>query len=217
MSSIDFGFYHFVRLEIQFLRKTQDFFKVLNVRKNRSYFVLSLFIAIIFNPLETAVGRPALTLARTIIRPNSVNQQTCPADLQTLLDQMLPDLPGYANRVIERRSNSREFRRDTSILLAGQLDELEPLPFSVNLNYPDETFLVYLKTWQRQYYNNKIIRFQQYHWLFLRKSASGWELEKMFSKSSSYPRYGFYPVPGETSESAVAQAVRLWLRDCQAK
>lgn len=217
MSSINFGFYHFVRLGIQFLRKTQDFFKVLNVRKNRSYFVLSLFIAIIFNPLETAVGRPALTLARTIIRPNSVNQQTCPADLQTLLDQMLPDLPGYANRVIERRSNSREFRRDTSILLAGQLDELEPLPFSVNLNYPDETFLVYLKTWQRQYYNNKIIRFQQYHWLFLRKSASGWELEKMFSKSSSYPRYGFYPLPGENSESAVAQAVRLWLRDCQAK
>ncbi|WP_413167118.1 hypothetical protein ACL6C3_10505 [Capilliphycus salinus ALCB114379] len=165
----------------------------------------------------TPLSVSALTVSRTIIRPNSVNQQTCPADLQTLLDEMLPDLPSYTNRVIERRSNSRDSKRDTSILLAGKLDELEPLPFNVNLDYPDETFLVYLKTWQRQYYNNKVIRVQQYHWLFLRKSSSGWEFEKMFSKSSSYPRYGFYPVPGETSKSAIAEAIRLWLRDCKAK
>ncbi|MGB3190115.1 MAG: hypothetical protein WBB43_11910 [Limnoraphis sp.] len=176
----------------------------------------AFFVPILIN-IFTHLSLNALTVSRTIIRPNSVNQQTCPVELQTLVDQMLPDLPSYTNRVIERRSNSREFKRDTSVLIAGQLDELEPLPFNVNLDYPDETYLVYLKTWERQYYNNKIIRFQKYHWLFLRKSASGWELEKMFSKSSSYPRYGFYSLPGETTESAIAQAIRLWLRDCQAK
>ncbi len=176
----------------------------------------AFFVPILIN-IFTHLSLNALTVSRTIIRPNSVNQQTCPVELQTLVDQMLPDLPSYTNRVIERRSNSREFKRDTSVLIAGQLDELEPLPFNVNLDYPNETYLVYLKTWERQYYNNKIIRFQKYHWLFLRKSASGWELEKMFSKSSSYPRYGFYSLPGETTESAIAQAIRLWLRDCQAK
>lgn len=176
----------------------------------------AFFVPILIN-IFTHLSLNALTVSRTIIRPNSVNQQTCPVELQTLVDQMLPDLPSYTNRVIERRSNSREFERDTSVLIAGQLDELEPLPFNVNLDYPNETYLVYLKTWERQYYDNKIIRFQKYHWLFLRKSASGWELEKMFSKSSSYPRYGFYSLPGETTESAIAQAIRLWLRDCQAK
>lgn len=176
----------------------------------------AFFVPILIN-IFTHLSLNALTISRTIIRPNSVNQQTCPIELQTLVDQMLPDLPSYTNRVIERRSNSREFERDTSVLIAAQLDELEPLPFNVNLDYPDETYLVYLKTWERQYDTNKIIRFQKYHWLFLRKSASGWELEKMFSKSSSYPRYGFYSLPGETSKSAIAQAIRLWLRDCQAK
>lgn len=199
------------------MRKTQDFFKDLKIRTIPNLFFLSVIIFPILINLVSPVPVNTLTVARTIIRPNAVNQQTCPVELQTLVDQMLPDLPSYTNRVIERRSNSREFERDTSVLIAGQLDELEPLPFNVNLDYPDETYLVYLKTWERQYYTNKLIRFQRYHWLFLRKSASGWELEKMFSKSSSYPRYGFYSLPGETSKSAIAQAIRLWLRDCQAK
>ncbi|ERT08514.1 hypothetical protein M595_1548 [Lyngbya aestuarii BL J] len=199
------------------MRKTQDFFKDLKIRTIPNLFFLSVIIFPVLINLVSPVPVNTLTVARTIIRPNAVNQQTCPVELQTLVDQMLPDLPSYTNRVIERRSNSREFERDTSVLIAGQLDELEPLPFNVNLDSPDETYLVYLKTWERQYYTNKLIRFQRYHWLFLRKSGSGWELEKMFSKSSSYPRYGFYSLPGETSESAFAQAIRLWLRDCQAK
>ena len=217
MSSIDLRFYHFVSQRIRFLRKTQDFFKDLKIKGIPSRFFQIVIIFPILIDLITYFPVDALTVTRTIIRPNAVNEQTCPTELQTLIDQMLPDLPSYTNRVIERRSNSRELERDTSILLAGQLDKLEPLPFNVNLDYPDETFLVYLKTWQRQYDHNKVIRFQQYHWLFLRKTASGWELEKMFSKSSSYPRYGFYPVPGETSKSAIAEGIRLWLRDCQAK
>ncbi|EAW37246.1 hypothetical protein L8106_11237 [Lyngbya sp. PCC 8106] len=184
----------------------------IRIKLLRSAFLVPILINIL-----THLSLNALTVSRTIIRPNYVNQQTCPIELQTLVDQMLPDLPSYTNRVIERRSNSREFERDASVLIAGQLDKLEPLPFNVNLDYPDETYLVYLKTWERQYDTNKIIRFQKYHWLFLRKSASGWELEKMFSKSSSYPRYGFYSLPGETSKSAIAEAIRLWLRDCQAK
>jgi hypothetical protein len=209
-------YYERASWRIAFLRTIQDFFKLQKIKKVKRYFFLTVAIFLMITDSVNDFSVQALTVATTIIRPNSVNQPSCPTDLQALLDKMLPDLPSYTNRVIQRASTNRQLERDIYILLATQLDELEALPFNVNLDHPDETYLVYFQTWQRKHYPQKIIRFKQYHWLFLRISPTGWVLEKMFSKSSSYPQYGFYPLPGETSESAIAQAIRLWLRDCQA-
>ncbi|MEL7034405.1 MAG: hypothetical protein AAFO04_02115 [Cyanobacteria bacterium J06592_8] len=183
-----------------------------SVKFRTRFFQLAFLFSI---PISSVNGFifPHLSIARTIIRPNSINQQTCPIELQSLVDEMLPDLPSYANRVIQRQDRNR---RDTYVLLAKQLDELEPLPFNVNLENPDDTNLIYLTTLERQHDRNQILRFQQFHWVFLRKTASGWELENIFSKSNSYPRYGLYSLPGDSSKSAIAQAIRLWLRDCHA-
>lgn len=199
------------------MRKTQDFFKVKTLKEVKSlWFWTVAILLILLNPI-TDLSVSALTLATIIIRPHSSRQATCPTDLQSLLDKMLLDLPSYTNRVIQRGITGRAFEKDIYILIARQLNELESLPFDVNLENSSETSLVYFQTWERKHYPNKILRFQRYHWLFLRQTETGWVLEKMFSKSSSYPRYGLYPVPGETSNSAIAQGIRLWLRDCQAR
>lgn len=179
--------------------------------RNRFFWLAFLFV-IPINFISSLI-LPRSTVARTIIRPNSVDQQTCPIELQSLVDEMLPDLPGYANRVIQRQDRNR---RDTYILVAKQLDELESLPFNVNLENPEETYLIYLTTLERQHDHNQILRFQQFHWVFLQKTTSGWELEKIFSKANPSPRYGLYSLPGDSSKSAIAEAIRLWLRDCQA-
>ncbi len=156
-----------------------------------------------------------LTIARIIISPPKKNP-SCPTDLETLIAQILPQLPSYANRVMHRSNTTKRNPKLNYIVKAERLEELEPLPFEVEFQNADEIYPVFLTTSERRYEQDELIKIQKDHWLFLRKSIQGWELAQMFSQSSSYPQYGLYSLPGESSNSAVAQAIRLLLRDCQA-
>ncbi|EDZ93769.1 MAG: hypothetical protein P5702_06875 [Limnospira sp. PMC 1291.21] len=143
----------------------------------------------------------------------------CPVDLNQLLTELVVDLPAYANRVITRSPPTNHLQDiPTSVILATSLPP-ETIPVSEHLptDLPtgDDIDLGFILTRERLYINNRMLVIQRYHWLFLRSTPNGWELVKMLSKSDPYPGYRILPQPWDSSQSAIARAIRLWLRDCQ--
>ncbi|MEG4282913.1 hypothetical protein QUB68_07265 [Microcoleus sp. A006_D1] len=144
----------------------------------------------------------------------------CPADLEALVDRLLQDLPSYANRVIVRSdfdfNNSRAIGYvPRQIILAGR-PEFEPLPLNFEDALPENTSQVFITTLERQYRGGKRVEIQQYHWLFLTKTDKGWELVKIVSRFGTVADVRPLLAP-EGEKSAIAEAIRLWLRDCRAK
>jgi hypothetical protein len=147
-------------------------------------------------------------------------RSSCPADLETLVDRLLPDLPSYANRIIVRsrfspNSNTPPDDALPQIILAGR-PEFEPLPLNSDDAIPENSSQVFVTTLERQYRGGKRVEIQQYHWLFFTKTANGWELAKIISRFGNAA--DTRPLLGQDSDkSAIAEAIRLWLRDCHAK
>lgn len=143
----------------------------------------------------------------------------CPADLPALTELMVRDLPAYINRVYARSVKPQT--GGWSYAIAVGQPEFEPLPVGSReaLTPADPSVdQVFFTVLERQYFNRRATDFQQYHWLFLTRTASGWQLALMFSRIGSYPSDRAKPLtpPRESSQGLTAQAVRLWLRDCQA-
>ncbi|MGL5193436.1 MAG: hypothetical protein ACRC8Y_07510 [Chroococcales cyanobacterium] len=149
----------------------------------------------------------------------------CPADLDLLMSQLLPDLPGYVNRTIQRSSQDYVPR---FVILAGR-PEFQPLPQGPGVNNPPVSRLpgdletrgsdsaiaqVFFTTLERHYTATQSVEYQQYHWLFLSQTAEGWRVNQMFSRTA-YPEGAIPTPPRDSSDSEMAQAVRLWLRDCR--
>ncbi len=142
-------------------------------------------------------------------------------DVETLTNQLVKDLPNYTNRVNQK---SRRLNRSVDIysyvLVAGK-PEFAPLslgpgeytPTTPNTEQPQQVFIT---TLERQYTTGKLVQLQQYHWLFLTRTTSGWRLAFMFSSTGTYPKKQPPTPPRESSNGAIAQAVNTWLRDCQA-
>lgn len=166
---------------------------------------------------------PAFALAPAPIRPPAA----CPDDLQALTALMLRDLPSYANRVVQRSfdRSPRNFgtgistsRQLGTILLAGR-PEFEPLTLGPGVYAPtspqaDQPQQIFFTTLERQYVRDRIVYLQHYHWLFLTQ-GDGWLFVALFSQLGDTPP-GEPPTPPQnTSEGDIAQAVRLWLRDCR--
>ncbi|MBE9041026.1 hypothetical protein IQ235_09560 [Oscillatoriales cyanobacterium LEGE 11467] len=155
----------------------------------------------------------------------AVAQTSCPIEVESLVEQMLPDLPGYANRAIARSRQRENPDPSSSIVIAGQ-PEFTPLPLGtersiVSTENSEENIQniqqVFLTTLDRVYTAADAIELQGYHWLFLTATENGWQLAVMYSAFDSYPA-GDAPTPPEnTTDGAIAQGVRNWLRDCQAR
>ncbi|MEG4501061.1 hypothetical protein QUB05_17075 [Microcoleus sp. F10-C6] len=188
--------------------------------------ITSAFIG--FYLLISAVATPTLAVNFVTNDTNSLNasrydllaRSPCPADLETLVDRLLQDLPSYANRVIVRshfspNTNTPPGYVPRQIILAGR-PEFEPLPLNFEDALPDNASQVFITTLERQYRGEKRVEIQQYHWLFLTKTENGWELAKIVSRFGTAA--DIRPLFEQDSEkSAIAEAIRLWLRDCQAK
>lgn len=158
---------------------------------------------------------PIILPVQQIISPNS----RCPLELNKLLAELAVHLPAYANRVIMRSPPTNHLQDlPTSVILATSLPP-ETLPISEHLptDLPtgDDIYLGFIVTRERLYSNNRMLVIQRYHWLFMRSTPKGWELVKMLSKSDPYPGYRILPQPWDSSQSAIARAIRLWLRDRQ--
>lgn len=173
---------------------------------------LGLFSSVLVSLPESASAAP--------IRPET----TCPEGLETLTALLLRDLPSYANRVSQRSLGSIESPNMPGyVLLAGRLEfqplslgpgvyrslEVDPTPGEES---PDQVFFT---TLNRQYLDDQLIQLQHYHWVFLVKAESGWRLAMMFSRLGGDLTNEPPTPPRDSSQGVIAQAIRLWLRDCR--
>jgi hypothetical protein len=184
--------------------------------------VSSILVAIVW-----VLGSPTLAVNFAIAPTHSLNgnwytllsRSLCPEDLETLIDRLLPALPSYANRIIMRSRFSPSTKTppgyvQPQIILAGR-PEFEPLPLNSEDAIPENATQVFITTLERHYREGKAVNIQQYHWLFFIKNAQGWELAKSVSRFGNAA--DIRPFLSQNSESEFAEAIRLWLRDCQAK
>lgn len=147
---------------------------------------------------------------------------SCPKDTETLINLMLRDLPSYANRVTQRsRLRGRSVEVYGYFIVAGRA-EFAPLTLGPGEYEPttsqgeDNIEQIFFTTLQRRYTTTKAVQIQDYHWLFLTKSESGWRLAMMYSATGPYPAGRPPTAPRESSNGVVGQAIELWLRDCRA-
>lgn len=177
----------------------------------------------IIYPLQIVWGRdsaPVRPQPSNYIRP----QVACPDRLETLVPPLLRDLPSYANRVSQRAylTEYRSIDNPGYVLLAAR-PEFEPLPLGSNEYKSDatdpgnEVSQVFFTTLERQYIDNRAVTLQHYHWLFLTQTSRGWRLVLMRSAIGDVPANEPPTPPRDSSEGVVAQAVRLWLQDCEAQ
>ncbi|WP_227789250.1 MULTISPECIES: hypothetical protein [unclassified Nodularia (in: cyanobacteria)] len=166
---------------------------------------------------------PVLLTQRQAVK-NGLSSTCSEQSLELLTIQLLQDLPSYANRVTQRaRRRSRSSDIYSYVLLAGK-PEFQPLPINSGGYNADEqksndtgVEQVFFTTKERQYIAGKIVESQQFHWLLLTKSNSGWRLVMMFTQIGDYPqKQQVVSPPRDSSKGVIAQAVKAWLRDCQA-
>lgn len=153
------------------------------------------------------------------LRPPAV----CPADVETLTQGLLRDLPGYANRVAHRSLGlNQDLAGFGTVLLAGRAEfqplDITPLTFRNGGGVdPEPIHQVFFTTLERHYTGLEAVRLEQYHWVFLTEADDGWRLALMFSRLAAGDSSQRPPTPPqESSDGIVGQAVRLWLRDCRA-
>ncbi|MDF5736605.1 MULTISPECIES: hypothetical protein [unclassified Nostoc] len=144
-------------------------------------------------------------------------------NLEILTTQLLKDLPSYTNRASQRaRRLSRSSDVYSYMLVAGR-PEFTPLPLNLeeySTDAPKSTASgveqVFFTTLERQYIGKKAVELQEFHWLLLTKTKSGWRLVMMFSQIGSHSAQQPLSPPRDSSNGTVAQGVKAWLRDCQA-
>lgn len=184
------------------------------LRSQKGKFKFALFYALLLPLLQKEL--PVLSSPATGYH-KSVNCQE--QNVETLTGQLLRDLPSYTNRI------SQNIRRRTtnvySYVIAAGRPEFAPLTLGPGdyspTDSPQPPQQVFLTTLERQYADGKAVELQQYHWLFLTQSSSGWRLAMMFSRIGTYPSGRPPTPPRDSSDGIIAQAIRTWLRDCQAR
>ena len=144
------------------------------------------------------------------------NKQACPTTIEPLAKLLVRDLPGYANRAALKNSTRFQVPEMSQVVVASQ-PNLEPLrlPGPPQVSDPN-LHQLFITTLERQTFNQKTTEFQQYHWLFLVQTRQGWKLSQSFTRISPYPLIDKITPPRESSQSITAQAIKIWLRDCQA-
>jgi hypothetical protein len=157
----------------------------------------------------------AIVLAAAPIRP----PMQCPTTLPTLMPLLLRDLPSYANRVSQRAYTDFRTADLPGYMILADQPEYEPLGLKPGDAPPDaqeQPFQVFFTTLERQYVSGKPTSLQYYHRLFLVQVEEEWQLSMMFSTLGDYPADQPPTPPQDTSQGVIAQAIRLWLRDCAA-
>lgn len=144
----------------------------------------------------------------------------CSGNLETMIDSLIADLPGYGNRVIQRSRNLKQEQTYLSYILLAGRPEFEPLPLNQTQytpTVPETTEQVFLTTKERSYWHDQIIETESYHWLFLTKTDQGWQLVMIFTQLGVNSSQEVPLPPRENSDGIMGQAVSLWLRDCHSK
>ena len=193
-------------------------------KKNYGLWLLAsgLWLVVADSINNSAFANTPVLLTQNQALKNGLSSTSSEPSLELLTIQLLQDLPSYANRVTQRaRRRSRSSNIYSYVLLAGK-PEFQPLPINsagYNANGQKSTATgveqVFFTTLERQYIAGKIVESQQFHWLLLTKSKTGWRLVMMFTQIAGDSQQVISP-PRDSSKGVIAQAVKTWLRDCQA-
>lgn len=144
--------------------------------------------------------------------------------IETITTYLLRDLPNYSNRASQRARRLSRKGDTFSYMVAAGRPEFVPLPLNPNSASSDPTKTlsegveqVFFTTLERGYTAGKAVELQQFHWLLLTKTNSGWRKVMMFTQTGSFPvmKQPTSP-PRDSSDGTVGQAVDTWLRDCEA-
>ncbi|MDJ0680069.1 MAG: hypothetical protein QNJ18_09440 [Xenococcaceae cyanobacterium MO_167.B52] len=157
-------------------------------------------------------------------KPNNRKSAVClEGNIETLMTELLRNLPSYANRASQRaRRLSRTTQTYSYMLMAGK-PEFVPLPTNPvedtgntsKKSKDKDVKQVFFTTLERQYIKGKPIQSQQFHWLFLTKTENAWQMVMMFTQTGSYPKSKPPTPPRDSSNGVVGQAIQTWLRDCR--
>ncbi len=170
-----------------------------------------------FSTILVAMGTGLAVTQAGIAQPHLAPRSPCPTDVETLSDQLLQDLPNYANRVNTQVGISNNY------VIVASRPEFKPLPLGPGqratvldtTTVPGDPEQIFFTTLERSYQDGKPVQLQLYHWLFLTQTESGWRLALMYSMVGPYPPGRPPSPPQESSNGSVAAAIRTWLRDCR--
>ena len=167
----------------------------------------------------TAIKTTVASLPSSVPISPLPTSKSCPTDLKTLTNLLLEDLPNYSNRVLKRTQDiHQDVGIDNYIIVAGQ-PELEPLnlpQINYDLDSSEQPEQIFFTTLERQYFNNRKIERETYHWLFVTLTDDGWYMFTLFSRFGDSIENTPPSPPQETSDGIIGQAISLWLRDCRA-
>ncbi|MGB7379216.1 MAG: hypothetical protein WA959_21980 [Rivularia sp. (in: cyanobacteria)] len=194
------------------------------VRKKNYYL---LFLCSFWFAVSNTFNYSALA-ANSVIEFKKEKSSCSNQDLSQLTNKLLLDLPAYFNRATQRaRRLDRSVQVYSYMLVAGKPD-FTPLSLKrwtdeatdeadKSANGAKGVEQIFFTTLERQYVKGKAVQLQQFHWLFLTKTESGWRVSMMYSQTGGYPKQKPPTPPRESSNSAVAQGIKTWLRDCRAE
>ena len=157
----------------------------------------------------------AFNLAFTELTLASNSPTICTQDLNQLTQQLLIDLPDYANRVIRRAQTLDRSDLQVRHVIVASKPEFDPLPLpqrQYTRVFSDSPTQIFFTTLERRYIQKKPVETQGFHWLFLVETEKGWDFLLLLSSNES--EQVSIP-PRESNQTAIASAIRLWLRDYQ--
>lgn len=180
-----------------------------------------LAIAIILGVQPVPVSA-ASQMSTTELESDPIREAiACPSDLETLSAMLLRDIPAYANRVNQRLYRSAEESRQAGYVLLASEAEFDPLTLGPGIYAPSDdqpsenVVQVFFTTLERQYVADGSVNLQYHHWLFLTQANQDWRVVTLVSQIASVPEGQLLSPPEDTGQGILAQAIRLWLRDCR--
>lgn len=141
-------------------------------------------------------------------------QAGCPPKLEPLVEQLLTALPSYTNRIAQRRLGSQPL--NTYLLTAGAAN-FDPLPLPQSQwrsPLTNTTRQVFFTTLERHYEQNSLHSQQNFYRAFFVETNQGWQLALLYGQLGATSESPVPQPPQDLSQGDVAQAIRLWLRDC---
>ena len=154
-----------------------------------------------------------LTLTDFTLASNSPT--ICTQDLNQLTEQMLIDLPDYTNRVMRRAQTLDRSDLQVRHVIVASKPEFYPIPLpqrQYTRVFTDSPTQIFFTTLERRYIQEKPVETQGFHWLFLVETQQGWDFLLLLSSNQSEQ---VSTPPRESNQTAIASAIRLWLRDYQ--
>lgn len=151
------------------------------------------------------------------VSAKNITQPHCKQPLTELIPPLMEALPSYTNRVTQR-SKTGHVPLQTYVLIAGN-PEFDPLPLAQQQwqsVVPNTTEQIFFTTMERSYTDRRAIASQNFYWAFFVKTHQGWQLALLYQQLGGFIQNQPTSPRRDASNGAIAQGIKLWLRDCQA-